>query len=195
MRGGRLRRTKSTSSPLPSSPNHEGSCSGTGVPDIDGEAERTETIVTETYPSEPSSPLNSSTTTTATAPCPPNQDASLPQKVFWNPPASSNLCGGLEWAISPWVLMFPNPSECVYLERDLFPSCQSEFLRAISYGWADGYTRCLFLLSRDWCVCGSANWQSSCCLSRTVGTRGNVFEWQFDDMFPLLRLALPPLLF
>ncbi|KAL5111915.1 Serine/threonine-protein phosphatase 6 catalytic subunit [Taenia crassiceps] len=83
MRGGRLRRSKSTSSPPPSSPDHEGS-SEVGA---DGEAERVEVV--ENYPSEQPSPLDP---VTATTPCP-NQDAPASQKAYWNPPTSSNLCG------------------------------------------------------------------------------------------------------
>lgn len=85
MRGGRLRRSKSTSSPPPSSPDHEGS-SEVGA---DGEAERVEVV--EKYPSEQTSPLDPATST-ATTPCP-NQDAPTSQRAYWNPPTSSNLCG------------------------------------------------------------------------------------------------------
>ncbi|VDK22564.1 unnamed protein product [Taenia asiatica] len=83
MRGGRLRRSKSNSSPPPSSPDHEGS-SEVGA---DGETEGVEVV--ENYPSEQPSPLDPAT---ATTPCP-NQDAPTSQKAFWNPPTSSNLCG------------------------------------------------------------------------------------------------------
>ena len=62
---------------------------------IDGEAEnRVDAVVAEIYPSEPPSPLDSSANAAATTPCPPNQDTPHPQKVFWNPSTSSNLCGG-----------------------------------------------------------------------------------------------------